>query len=108
MQYKLASEFQEVVAEILLSKCDKAIKLKKKLSIHSFVLAGGVASNKFIREKLKKLCNKHSMEFVVPEKKLCIDNAIMIAWAGIERLRNNKKTDSFNKHPQPRWSLENL
>ena len=90
-------------------KSEKAINLfKKKKNITSFVLAGGVASNKFIREKLNFLCKKNSVEFIVPEKKLCVDNAIMIAWAGIERLKNKRNSDSLNSNPMPRWSLEDL
>ena len=89
LQCKLACEFQECVTEILISKCEKAINLTKK-KINSFVLAGGVASNQFIRGKFNFLCKKHSIEFIVPEKKLCVDNAIMIAWAGLERLKKKK------------------
>ena len=109
LKSKLANEFQECVTDILLTKSEKAIKMiKKKMKLNTFVLAGGVASNKFIREKFSSLCNKYSIEFFVPEKKLCVDNAIMIAWAGIERLNKYKKSDSVDKHPKPRWSLENL
>ena len=108
-QYNLANEFQECVTEILITKCEKAINLvKKKLNLKSFILAGGVASNKFIRKKFNLLCEKYSIDFIVPEKNLCIDNATMIAWAGIERLRKIKKCDSLTQHPKPRWSLEDL
>ena len=109
LRRKLANEFQECITKILLIKSEKAINLvKKKKDITSFVLAGGVASNKFIREKLNFLCKKNSVEFIVPEKKLCVDNAIMIAWAGIERLRKKTNADSLSDNPKPRWSLENL
>ena len=67
LQCNLANEFQECVTEILITKCEKAINLKKN-NINSFVLAGGVASNKFIQEKFNFLCKKHSVEFIVPEK----------------------------------------
>jgi N6-L-threonylcarbamoyladenine synthase len=109
LKCKLANEFQECITEILLTKCEKAINLtKKEMDISSFVLAGGVASNKFIREKFNLLCDKHSIEFIVPKKNLCVDNATMIAWAGIERLKKKKSSDPVNEHPKPRWSVENL
>ena len=109
LKCRLAKEFQECITEILLMKSEKAINLfKKKKNITSFVLAGGVASNKFIREKLNFLCKKNSVEFIVPEKISCVDNAIMIAWAGIERLKNKRNSDSLNSNPMPRWSLEDL
>ena len=53
LQYNLANEFQECITEILIAKCEKAINLfKKKMNLQSFILAGGVASNKFIRKNL--------------------------------------------------------
>ena len=72
------------------------------------MLAGGVASNKFIREKFINLCAKKSVQFIVPEQDLCVDNATMIAWAAIERLQINKKSDILDFEPKPRWALENL
>ena len=42
--------------------------------------------------------SKTLVEFIVPEKKLCVDNAIMIAWAGIEKLKNKKISDSHDKN----------
>ena len=81
---------------------------KKKEKINSFVLAGGVASNKFIREKFINLCAKNSVQFIVPEQDLCVDNATMIAWAAIERLQINKIGDTLDFEPKPRWALEKL
>ena len=72
------------------------------------VLAGGVASNKFIREKFINLCAKKSVQFIVPEQDLCVDNATMVAWAAIERLQINKKGDILDFEPKPRWALEKL
>ena len=33
---------------------------------------------------------KNQLSFFVPEKKLCVDNASMIAWAGIEIIQKQK------------------
>ena len=79
-----------------------------KEKIYSFVLAGGVASNKFIREKFTNLCAKKGVQFIVPDQDLCVDNATMIAWAAIERLQINKKGDILDFEPKPRWALEKL
>ena len=48
------------------------------------------------------------VEFVVPESSLCIDNATMIAWTGIEKLQNGETGDSLDFSPKPRWGLEGL
>ena len=82
--------------------------MRKKKKINDFVLSGGVASNLYIRDKFKQLCKEEKIKFYVPHAHLCVDNATMIAWAGIEKLRNQKSGDSLNIHPQPRWSLESI
>jgi len=84
LQYELAKNFQDCVTNCLIIKCSKAIDFyKKKEKVNSFVLAGGVASNKFIRQSFINLCAKKLIKFVVPEHDLCVDNATMIAWAAI-------------------------
>ncbi len=94
-KYDLAREFQDSVTECLEVKCEKAIHyFKKKYKKGKFIFAGGVASNLYIRNKLKNLCEKKFIEFVVPEQKLCVDNATMIAWAALERLKKKKRVIS--------------
>merc|ERR1711991_460781 len=104
----LADEFQKSITECLLKKVNLAMDSCKHYEIQNFVLSGGVASNSFIRNQFKELCLKKNINFVVPAKSLCTDNATMIAWAGIEKLKNQKRGDSLNTHPQPRWSLESI
>ncbi len=59
LKYELAKNFQDCVTNCLIAKCSKAIdSYKKNEKINSFVLAGGVASNKFIRKRFANLCNK--------------------------------------------------
>ena len=42
-----------------------------------------------------------------PPLRLCTDNAVMVAWAGIERLRLGL-TDALDAPPRPRWGLEEI
>jgi N6-L-threonylcarbamoyladenine synthase len=44
---------------------------------------------------------------VAPPVRLCTDNAVMVAWAGIERLRLGL-ADGLDFAPRPRWPLEAL
>ena len=105
----LASEFQNVIAECLLRKVDLALNsIKKKTKISSFVLTGGVASNLFIRNKFKLMCEKEKIFFFAPEKELCVDNATMIAWAGLEMISNGEKGSKVNLSPKPRWRLDKI
>ena len=60
-----------------------------------------------IRNKID-LCDKKSMEFYAPDHHLCVDNATMIAWTGVEKLINGEKGSQLTSLPKPRWSLEDL
>jgi len=108
-QQDLAFQFQEVITICLLEKVKLALRvLKKKENINDFVLSGGVASNIYIREKFKQLCKDEKVEFSVPKANLCVDNATMIAWAGIEMLIKGEKGSKINLSPKPRWRIDKL
>ena len=77
----------------------------KKYKLKTFVIAGGVASNLSIRKNLKKLSNEKNFEAVFPPINLCSDNAAMIAWAGIERYKNNL-IDNLKFPSRARWPLD--
>jgi N6-L-threonylcarbamoyladenine synthase len=47
------------------------------------------------------------MNFSAPPVRLCTDNGVMIAWAGLQRL-NAGLTDTFDFKARPRWPLEEL
>ncbi len=75
----LAASFQEAVVEVLVKKTIKAAKDNK---VRSICLAGGVAANDLLRNRLKENTKDIKKEFYVPDKILCTDNAAMIACAG--------------------------
>uniref|UniRef100_T1JHI2 N(6)-L-threonylcarbamoyladenine synthase n=1 Tax=Strigamia maritima TaxID=126957 RepID=T1JHI2_STRMM len=54
----------------------------------TLVMSGGVACNRYIWGALKILCDNTDFELICPPPKLCTDNGIMIAWNGLERLKN--------------------
>ncbi len=71
---KLAAEIQEAIVDVLVKKSLRAInKFKPK----SFLLAGGVAANKRLRERFQ--LEIKNIDFRVPSPKLCTDNAAYIA-----------------------------
>ena len=75
----LACSFQDSVVEELSSKTVRAVK---KYKANNLILAGGVAANKGIREKLTTLSLENGFTFSYPSMKYCTDNATMIAAAG--------------------------
>ncbi|QKX00911.1 tRNA (adenosine(37)-N6)-threonylcarbamoyltransferase complex transferase subunit TsaD [Wolbachia endosymbiont of Dipetalonema caudispina] len=101
----ICASFQECVSDILLDRVKNAIVMAESLNIKisNFVIAGGVAANNFLRKKLKKYI---VLNIFFPPSNLCTDNAIMVGWTGIERLKKNY-IDSLNFMPKPKWELEN-
>lgn len=75
----LAASFQTAVIDILTSKTIKAVK---EYNIKQVVVAGGVAANKGLRNKMSELADIHHFKLTVPSFKYCTDNAAMIAVAG--------------------------
>lgn len=53
--------------------------------IQTLVVAGGVASNTYVRETLSSIAADAGLQLVCPPARLCTDNGVMVAWAGIER-----------------------
>lgn len=75
----LAASFQSRVVEILTKK---TIRAMKEYNVKNLIIAGGVAANKVLRERLEQLCIENGFEFIKPELKYCTDNAAMIGAAG--------------------------
>ena len=73
----------------------------------TLVVAGGVAANAAIRQRLDTVAQAHGFRLVAPPAGLCTDNGVMIAWAGIERLRKGL-TDGLDVPARARWPLEEL
>jgi len=71
------------------------------------VVAGGVAANATLRASLALAAGRQGFLLVAPPPKLCGDNAVMVAWTGIERLRLGL-ADPLDHAPRPRWPLSEL
>jgi N6-L-threonylcarbamoyladenine synthase len=71
----------------------------------TLVAAGGVAANRRLRECLARLAEASGLEFLAPPPAFCTDNATMIAWTGLERLRLGL-VDGLDIAPRPRWPLD--
>ena len=87
--------------KVAFSEFEKLIKLKEK----KFVVAGGVAANKKIRDMLIELCKNENYEPIFPAIELCGDNAAMIAIVGLEKFKL-KQFDKLDYPAKPRWSLD--
>ena len=108
-KYDLAASFQKTIEEILYKKSKIAFnefKKNRKIKKKVFVIAGGVASNKKIRQKLTQLSLKEKFEPIFPPINLCSDNAAMIAMVGLEKYKLGMN-DDLDFSTKPRWPLDN-
>ena len=99
--------FQMTATDCLVKKLERAIKYFKQNYPRGqhVVVSGGVASNTYLRGKLKELAEKYDLEFAAPPIRFCTDNGVMVAWAGLERYRLGLVNDLDFK-PRPRWPLD--
>ena len=93
----VAASFQEAVTDVLAENTLYAAKLK---NVKTICLAGGVASNGYLREKLQKLASKENISVLYPPPVLCTDNAAMICCAGYYEYKNkNFASSRLNAYP---------
>ena len=107
-KYNLAASFQKTIEEILYKKSKIAFNEFKKINTinnNKFVVAGGVAANKRIREILNNLCKEEDFEAIFPPINLCGDNAAMIAMVGLEKFKL-KQFSELDSPAKPRWPLD--
>ncbi|MBQ3038786.1 MAG: tRNA (adenosine(37)-N6)-threonylcarbamoyltransferase complex transferase subunit TsaD [Clostridia bacterium] len=93
----VAASFQNAVTDVL---CTHTIEACQMYNIKTVALAGGVASNSNLRDKMSKLCKKENISVLYPPPVLCTDNAAMIASCGYWGYLNNDFADlSLNAVP---------
>ena len=102
----IAASFQRAVADTLADRAANAIAMfAADHAPTALVVAGGVAANATLRAALTEAATKAGFGFVAPPLRLCTDNAVMVAWAAIERLRQGW-ADALDHAPRPRWPLD--
>jgi len=101
----IAAGFQAAVAAVLADRARHALDMLPAAT--ALVVAGGVAANQGVRAALAGVAAQRGLPMVAPPIRLCTDNAVMVAWAGIERLRLGL-SDTLGHAPRPRWPLEGM
>ncbi|MBT4710406.1 MAG: tRNA (adenosine(37)-N6)-threonylcarbamoyltransferase complex transferase subunit TsaD [Alphaproteobacteria bacterium] len=105
----LAASFQSAVGDALADRTLHAMEIftDRHGGPHQLVIAGGVAANGALAERLGDLAEAQGFSLTVPPMELCPDNAAMIAWAGVERLQAGL-TDDLDFLARARWPLDEL
>ncbi|HVP97855.1 MAG TPA: tRNA (adenosine(37)-N6)-threonylcarbamoyltransferase complex transferase subunit TsaD [Roseiarcus sp.] len=104
----LCASFQAAIVDIVEDRMRMGLKMffaRAQRAPRAVVIAGGVAANEAIRAALARLCAEAGLPMIAPPQNLCTDNAVMIAWTGIERLRLGL-SDRLDAPARPRWPLD--
>ncbi|KAK5990306.1 hypothetical protein PT974_08573 [Cladobotryum mycophilum] len=103
-RHTLRAAFQHLVSRLVLSLEDTPSLRDAK----TLVVAGGVASNRFLMHVLRTTLAARGfgdVEIVAPPAELCTDNAAMIAWAGMEMYEAGWCSD-LSVLPVAKWPMD--
>ena len=104
--YDLIASFQKRVVDHLLQRVRGAAL---ELAPAGIVMAGGVACNSLLRERITALANDLGIRSAFPSTKYCADNAAMAGFAALERFRagapSEIEADAFPSCAWPRMDL---
>jgi len=96
----VCASFQEAVVDVLVGKTMLAAQ---RMQVTTVLMAGGVACNTRLREKMSEACRQASISLKYPSASLCTDNALMVACAGHYQIaagrRSNLALDCFPTLP---------
>jgi N6-L-threonylcarbamoyladenine synthase len=105
----IAATFQLAVADAIADRTGNAARIFARdfPAGRHLVVAGGVAANQALRQRLQRVAAGAGLALVAPPLRLCTDNAAMIAWAGLERFARGL-VSPLDTACRPRWPLEEL
>ncbi|TDF93874.1 tRNA (adenosine(37)-N6)-threonylcarbamoyltransferase complex transferase subunit TsaD [Paenibacillus piri] len=98
----VAKGFQDSVTDVLVEKSLRAVRA---YGAKQLLLAGGVAANRGLRERLAARCAEAEVPLLAPPLGLCTDNAAMIAAAAFLKLERNQFS-SLELKAEPMLKLE--
>ncbi len=86
----IAASFQEAVVDMLINPTVSAAVAQ---NVNRIVLAGGVAANSRLREKISESAAPKNLQVYFPSAKFCTDNAAMIALTGHHWISRGRRDD---------------
>jgi N6-L-threonylcarbamoyladenine synthase len=99
----MALAFEHLASRVLF-----ALQRPDIQTIQTLVVSGGVASNQFLKTILRENLNAkgyRNIQLAFPPPEFCTDNAVMIAWTGIEMYEARWRT-SFDAIAIKKWSID--
>ncbi|MEO0793084.1 MAG: tRNA (adenosine(37)-N6)-threonylcarbamoyltransferase complex transferase subunit TsaD [Pseudomonadota bacterium] len=111
----ICASFQMAVGDVVVDRTRHAMGVFEAATRDddnrkTLVVAGGVAANQNLRDRLTDLCDDAGYRLVAPPISLCSDNAAMIGWAAAERwatgLIDLDSEIGFTQTARARWPLD--
>ena len=99
--------FEHLVSRIFLHLMNPETKAAAE-HITTVVVSGGVASNSYLRHVIRAMLDARGFDHIkvaFPPPSLCTDNALMIAWAGMEMYAAGY-TSALDITPIRKWSMD--
>jgi len=86
----IAASFQAAVVDVLVAKTKRAAE---KIKAKTVLLGGGVAANTSLRKALTEMCDTTNRRLLIAPKRLCTDNAVMVASLGYHKFKAGRFAD---------------
>jgi len=95
----VCASFQEAVVDVLVTRALQAIRSSQ---LQDLVVAGGVAANHRLRERLVEASREEGFRVHLPRLRFCTDNAAMVARAGLRRILAGER-DGLDLNATATW-----
>ncbi|MFQ5736082.1 MAG: tRNA (adenosine(37)-N6)-threonylcarbamoyltransferase complex transferase subunit TsaD [Thermodesulfobacteriota bacterium] len=95
----VAASFQEAAVDVCVTKAMRALE---QTGAQDLVVAGGVACNSRLRERVREAAARHGARLFVPPPRYCSDNGAMVAALGFHRLEEGGR-GGLDMNVRPTW-----
>ena len=99
------ASFQQAISDQLIDRLVRLWPVDAGDAPSELGLAGGVAANGHLRERIENWGAEAGVTVRLPEKVFCTDNAAMIAFSGIQRMRAGFRGDPLRVQARSRMAV---